>query len=115
MWTAPFIASLAAYAPHRLTCIVLLKGYQAFNVNLHRRPPPPQGLLDVDLCGNQITLEGLRALCEGVAVCPTLAAVTLDSNDLREEGGRVSEDCEARCSGLEVMELTSEHRRAVPK
>ncbi len=72
----------------------LLRGYQGFNVFLPRRPPTPQGLVDVDLCGNQITLEGLRALCEGVAVCPTLAAVTLDSNDLREEGGRVREDRE---------------------
>lgn len=58
------------------------------------RTPPAQslrtqGLVDVDLSGNQITLEGVRALSEGIATSVTLAGIRMDNNDLREEGGKV--------------------------
>lgn len=51
-------------------------------------PLPLQGLVDVDLCGNNITIEGAKALAQGITVSPSLAAVALDNNDLREEGAR---------------------------
>lgn len=51
--------------------------------------------VDVDVSGNTITLEGARLLADGVAASTTLAAITLDNNDLREEGGQVGEDAVA--------------------
>ncbi len=47
-----------------------------------------QGLVDVDLCGNSISVEGAKALAQGITASTSLAAVALDNNDLREEGAR---------------------------
>lgn len=47
-----------------------------------------QALGDVDMCGNQITLIGIGPLAAGIAASSSLAAVALDNNDAREEGGQ---------------------------
>lgn len=44
--------------------------------------------MDVDLCGNQITVLGIPLLAAGIQASPSLAEISLDNNDLREEGGR---------------------------
>ncbi len=48
---------------------------------------PAQVLVDIDLCGNQITSQGIEKLAAGIKDSPSLADVALDNNDLREEGG----------------------------
>lgn len=44
--------------------------------------------MDVDFCGNGVTSVGAIALAAGITASNSLAAVALDNNDLREEGGR---------------------------
>jgi hypothetical protein len=44
--------------------------------------------VDVDLSGNGITKEGAAALAGGMAASPSLAALALDNNDVRDEGGK---------------------------
>ncbi|GIL45808.1 hypothetical protein Vafri_2957 [Volvox africanus] len=65
----------------------------------------PQGLVDVDLSGNQITLEGLRGLAEGIASSATLAAIVLDNNDLRTEGGKELLHAVDRNKGIVVCSM----------
>ena len=45
-------------------------------------------LVDIDLCGNSITVLGIPALAAGIKASSSLAEVSLDNNDLREEGGQ---------------------------
>ena len=44
--------------------------------------------MDIDLCGNQITVLGIPFLAAGIKGSASLAEVALDNNDLREEGGQ---------------------------
>jgi hypothetical protein len=46
-------------------------------------------LVEVDLSGNGICEAGARALAAGIAGSSSLAAVILDNNSIREEGGLV--------------------------
>ncbi|KAG1657276.1 hypothetical protein FOA52_005470 [Chlamydomonas sp. UWO 241] len=64
-----------------------------------------QRLADIDLCGNQITLCGIGALCAGIAKSKSLAVVALDNNDLREEGGRKLLEAVEANGGLVKMRL----------
>ena len=48
-----------------------------------------QALVDVDLSGNQISVQGIPFLAAGIKASPSLAEVGLDNNDLREVGGQV--------------------------
>lgn len=52
-------------------------------------PSPVQGLVDVELGGNAITVAGIKGLDVGIAVSSSIAAVRLNNNDLREEGAQV--------------------------
>lgn len=47
--------------------------------------------MDVELAGNGFTAAGAKLLSVGVAVSPTIAAIRVNNNDLREEGGQVRE------------------------
>jgi hypothetical protein len=67
--------------------------------------PPTQCLADIDLCGNQITLCGIGALCAGIGQSKSLAVVALDNNDLREEGGQKLLEAAEANKGLAKMRL----------
>lgn len=45
-------------------------------------------MVDVDLSGNQISMFGAPALAAGIGKSVSLAAIVLDNNDIREEGGK---------------------------
>jgi|LauGreSBDMM110SN_4_FD.fasta_scaffold105058_1 hypothetical protein len=47
-----------------------------------------QALVDIDLCGNAITVLGIPFLAAGIKASSSLAEVALDNNDLREDGGQ---------------------------
>ncbi len=57
-----------------------------------------QGLVDVDLSGNLICVEGAKVLAGGIGASTSLAAVALDNNDLREEGGQAFLQAVSACT-----------------
>lgn len=59
-----------------------------------------QALVDIDLSGNQISVQGIPFLAAGIKASPSLAEVGLDNNDLREVGGQALLDAVQVNGGL---------------